>query len=54
MYHQANWQLTIEEDGAAMRTLGLDPAKVYSIGRGPGCDVGLTDRNVSRDHARLA
>ncbi len=47
------WKLTIEDD-QANRTVVPLARDEYSIGRGEENTVRLTERNISRRHARIA
>ena len=47
------WKLTIEDD-QANRTVVPLARDEYSIGRGEDNTVRLTERNISRRHARIA
>ncbi len=46
------WNLTIEDDAGLRLLIPLEQPE-YTLGREPGNDLRLTDRNVSRRHATL-
>ncbi|HEX7666460.1 MAG TPA: FHA domain-containing protein [Polyangiaceae bacterium] len=47
------WKLVIEDDEGKRTTVALT-RETYTIGRKEGNTIRLTERNVSRDHAKLA
>lgn len=47
------WKLVIEDDEGKRTTVALT-REAYTIGRKEGNTIRLTERNVSRDHAKLA
>ncbi len=46
--------LLVNRPGKPSEVVSLDPAKTYTLGRAPDCQIVLADASVSRQHARIA
>jgi sigma-B regulation protein RsbU (phosphoserine phosphatase) len=45
--------LLITRAGKPQEIVHLDPAKTYTLGRAPGCQIPLADASISRQHAQV-